>query len=168
MQRIAIWLCLALLAGAAEVSELKTFPVEGMDGVISRTGVKFVRDPTADGNGSLRLKAQKPTTFHLYETGDLDIEQAVIFYRAKVRTGGVKGEAYLEMWCHFPGRGEYFSRGLQYSLSGNNNWTSVETSFMLRKGENPDNIRLNLVINGRGTAWVDDIRLEKGPLPPGA
>jgi hypothetical protein len=39
-----------------------------------------------------------------------------------------------------------------------------ETPFFLKKGENPDNVKLNLVINGKGTAWIDDIRVLKGPL----
>ena len=33
-----------------------------------------------------------------------------------------------------------------------------------KEGENPDNVKLNLVINGKGTAWIDDIRVLKGPL----
>jgi hypothetical protein len=31
-------------------------------------------------------------------------------------------------------------------------------------GENPDNVKLNFVVNGTGTIWIDDIRLLKGPL----
>jgi hypothetical protein len=34
----------------------------------------------------------------------------------------------------------------------------------VKKGENPDNVKLNLVINGKGTPWIDDIRLLKAPL----
>lgn len=37
--------------------------------------------------------------------------------------------------------------------------------FFLQKGENPDNVKLNLVIEGKGTVWIDDIHLYKGPLP---
>ncbi|MFQ5993117.1 MAG: hypothetical protein ACE5NA_11835 [Nitrospiraceae bacterium] len=106
----------------------------------------------------------KPTVVRLFEVGDLDIENARLIYRAKLRTEGLDGQVYLEMWCHFPGKGEFFSRGLQKPLSGTTEWTSVETPFFLKKGENPDNIRLNVVISGPGTAWIDDIRLVKGPL----
>jgi hypothetical protein len=68
------------------------------------------------------------------------------------------------MWCYFPGKGEFFSRGLQTALTGSSDWTTQETFFFLKKGENPDNVKLNLVINGKGTAWIDDIHLLKGPL----
>jgi len=76
----------------------------------------------------------------------------------------VEGQVYLEMWCHFAGRGEFFSRGLQTPLTGTTDWTSGETPFFFKKGENPDNIKLNLIIKGKGTVWIDDIRLLKGPF----
>jgi hypothetical protein len=68
------------------------------------------------------------------------------------------------MWCGFTGKGEFFSRGLQRPLSGTMEWTTVEIPFFLQKGQNPDNIKLNLVVNGKGTVWIDDIKLIKGPL----
>lgn len=47
-------------------------------------------------------------------------------------------------------------------LSGTTDWTTQETEFFLKAGENPDNVKLNLVINGSGTVWIDEIRLLKG------
>jgi hypothetical protein len=43
-------------------------------------------------------------------------------------------------------------------------WVTQETPFFLKPGENPDNVKLNLVIEGKGTVWIDDISLVKGPL----
>ncbi len=68
------------------------------------------------------------------------------------------------MGCHFEGKGEFFSRGLDSPLSGTNNWVNVEIPFLLKAGENPDNVKLNIVGEGTGTVWVDDIRLVKRPL----
>ena len=65
---------------------------------------------------------------------------------------------------HFGDKGEFFSRGLQSPLSGTTDWSTGETPFFLKKGENPDNVKLNLVIDGKGTVWIDDIHLFKGPL----
>jgi hypothetical protein len=59
---------------------------------------------------------------------------------------------------------EDFARALQAPLSGSTEWTSQETLFFLKKGDNPDNVKLNVVIDGTGTVWVDDVRLIKGPL----
>jgi hypothetical protein len=147
-----------------DVVELKKFPINSLEGIITQSGVQFDKEVSSDGNGSLKIIATEPTVVRLFELGDVDIENARLIYQAKVRTEGVEGQVFLEMWCHFPGKGEFFSRGLQTPLTGTTNWTTEETPFFLKKGENPDNVKLNLVINGKGTAWIDDIRVLKGPL----
>ena len=89
-----------------------------------------------------------------------------MIYQARLRTENLQGKAYLEMWCYFPGGGEYFSKGLYAALIGSTgtSWSIEEIPFILKKGQNPDNVKLNLVIEGRGTVWIDDIRLLKGSL----
>ena len=86
------------------------------------------------------------------------------FYQARLRTEDVQGQVYLEMWCHFPDKGEFFSRSVDTPLTGSTEWTTEETPFSLKKGENPDFVKLNLVFDGTGTVWIDDIRLLKAPL----
>jgi hypothetical protein len=157
-----------LIAGcskpATESAEIKRYTLDTLDGVITRSGIEIDKAVSSDGKGSLKITAAAPTVVKLFETGDIDIENARLTYRAKVRTENVEGKAYLELRCSFPGKGEFFSRGLQSPLTGTQDWTTVETPFFLQKGENPDNIKLNLVIDGRGTVWIDDIRVVKGPL----
>ncbi len=84
-------------------------------------------------------------------------------YQARIRTEELEGQVYLEMWCQFDGKGDYFSRALHAPITGTSDWTTQQTVFLLRKGENPENIQLNLVIKGRGKAWIDDVRLTRGP-----
>ncbi|KJR41274.1 hypothetical protein MCHI_002827 [Candidatus Magnetoovum chiemensis] len=110
----------------------------------------------------MKITTQSPATIRLFETGDIDVEKAVIFYSARVKSENLNGQAYLEMWCHFPGIGDFFSRNLDSPISGTSEWVSMETPFYLNKGENPDNVKLNIVINGKGTVWIDDIKLIKG------
>ncbi|MEW5768577.1 MAG: hypothetical protein AB1797_13375 [bacterium] len=147
-----------------DVTELKHFPIDSLEGIITQSGVQIDKGISSDGNGSLQIIATEPTVVRLFETGDVEVENACLIYQAKVRTEGVEGQVYLEMWCHFSGQGEFFSRGLQTPLTGTTDWTTEETPFFLKKGENPDNVKLNLVVNGKGTAWIDDIHLLKGPL----
>lgn len=161
---LAVLLFMGCSQEPAGVAELKHYPVDSLDNLINKSGVEIDRDVSSDQNGSLRITTSKPTTVRLYETGDIDIENARLIYQAKLRTRDVEGQVYLEMWCNFKGKGEFFSRALQSPLSGSNEWTSQETQFFLKKGENPDNVKLNLVINGKGTVWIDDIRLVKGSL----
>jgi predicted small lipoprotein YifL len=155
---------LVLSCGQKEPVELMHYPVDNTEGIITQTDVEIDIQITADGNGSLKITAEDSTVCRLFEVGDIDVENARLVYQAKVRTENVAGKAYLEMWCHFPGKGEFFSRGLQTALTGSSDWNRQETFFFLRKGENPDNVKLNLVISGKGTAWIDDIHLLKGPL----
>jgi len=151
-------------ATAVEVVTLKSYPLDELEGLVAGTGVAIDTTTSADGHGSLAITADGPVTVRLFETGDLDVEDARIIYRAKLRCEGVEGKVYLEMWCSFPGIGEAFSRALQAPLTGTMEWTSQETPFFLKAGENPDNVKLNVVIEGKGRVWIDDIRLEKGPL----
>ena len=171
MQKIILGACISMILAAAgcsqssnEVTELQHFPVDNPEGIITRSGVLIDQQISSDGEGSLKVVAAAPMVVRLFETGDIDIENGRLIYRAKLRTENLEGQAYLEMWCNFPGKGEFFSRGLERPLTGTTDWTTEETPFFLQKGENPSSVKLNLVINGKGTVWIDDIRLLKGQL----
>jgi len=153
-----------VMCAKTERGVIRNYPLDNLDGVIAHSNVSVDREITSDGNGSLRAEASAATTIPLFEISGVDIDNARIFYQARLRTADVIGQVYLEMLCHFPERGEFFSRGQATLLSGTTEWTSQEIPFLLRKGEKPDIIKLNLVINGQGTAWIDDIKLVRGPL----
>ena len=154
----------ACSTNSIETTDVKHYPIDSLEGMITQSGVQIDKEITSDANGSLRIATSESTTVRLYETGDIDIEKARLIYQAKLRTEDIEGQVFIEMWCHFPGKGEFFSRALQSTLSGSNEWSSQETAFFLKKGENPDNVKLNIVINGKGTVWIDDIHLIKAPL----
>lgn len=164
-----IFVALFLIAGCAqradELVELRHFPVDELTEIIAEHSVQIDRQISIDGHGSLQVAVAQPTVIKLCEMGDLDVEDARLVYRASVRTADVRGRVYLEMLCHFPGMGEFFSRDLHTPLSGTTDWSIEETPFFLQQGQNPDSIKLNLVFEGTGTAWIDDIHLLKGPLP---
>ena len=151
-------------APEAPPTRLVELPIKSLEGILTRSGVSFDPHVSADGNGSLRVAADAATTVRLYETGAIDVENARLTFRARIRTEEVRGRVYLEMWCHFPGRGEFFSRALATPLTGTHEWSNQQTPFLLKAGEKPDNVRLNLVVEGPGTVWIDDIVLESVPL----
>jgi len=149
---------------SGETVELRHYAMNDMHDVLTRAGVELDTDISSDGGGSLRITANQATTVRLFETGELDVENARLSYQAKLRSENLQGKVYLEMWCHFPGKGEFFSRALDTAVSGTVEWASQEAPFFLKTGENPDNVKLNLVIEGSGTVWVDDIRLVQAAL----
>jgi hypothetical protein len=80
-----------------------------------------------------------------------------------LKTEGLAGRAYLEMWCRFPGRSEFLSRGLDHAVTGPNDWVPCQTRCFLKAGEKPDLVRLNLVVEGRGKVLIKDVVLAKAP-----
>ncbi len=150
-----------LIACSRLSGELRSYPLDQISGVITRGNVTIDRDEKAQGEGSLRISATVPTVVSLFETGDVDVEGKTLVYKAKLRTGDVKGRVYLEMLMDRPEGGQLFARGLEASLTGTNDWRSESISFTLAEGQNPKNVRLNVVIDGTGTVWVDDVKLVK-------
>jgi hypothetical protein len=162
----AIICLIALALGACAKADLREgliqqFPIRDLDGVLTQSGLKFDPGITSDGNGSIRVDADAPTTIRLYDVEPAKVEDTRLVYRAHLRTEDVRGQVYLEMWCAFPGAGEFFSRALHAPLTGTTEWTTQETPFFLKKGEVPNLVRLNLVITGPGTVWIDDLTLAR-------
>ncbi len=156
---IFVSILLPFTLARADRIELRHFPIDGTEQTLTQSGLQIDKDISSDGNGSIRIEATEPTTIQLFETGDIDIEKAVLVYQAHLRTAGVFGFVYLEMWCSLGGKGEFFSKGLANPLTGTTSWTTQEITFRLKRGENPVNVKLNLVIEGKGTVWIDDIHL---------
>ena len=107
------------------------------------------------------VDAKESQTIRLFEIQNPDAEQCLVTYRATLKTDGLAGRVFLEMWCRLPGRGEFFSKGLNHAITGTTDWASYEIPFYLKKGQRPDLIKLNLVIEGRGKVWIKDVELLK-------
>lgn len=118
---------------------------------------------TADQNG-WRIESREKRTARLFEVPNPGVEQCVLTYRARMKTANLQGAGYLEMWCRFPDRGEFFSRGLHHKVTGTTDWASYEAPFYLKKDQRPDLIKLNIVFEGAGTVWIKDVELLKTPL----
>jgi len=142
-------------------SELKSFPVNDLNGIVTQSGIQFDKNISSDGKGSIRIDTAGPIAVLLYLIDDIRVDDTQIIYEANVKSEGLNGQAYLEMWCVFKDKGEYFSRGFDSVISGTSDWKTIRTVFNLKKGEMPDQIKLNVIVNGVGTIWIDDIHLSK-------
>lgn len=168
---ITAWLLTGGLAALAAVScnrpsggdelELRRLSLDTAEGLLQLSGVEVDRKIKAEGAGSLKVTVGQPSAIPLFETGPLDVDDAALVYKARLRTEKAEGNVYLEMWCYFAGKGEFFSRGLAAPLRGSTGWTTQEILFLLKPGEKPDNVKLNVVSEGTGLLWIDDIRLLK-------
>ncbi|MBD3367530.1 MAG: hypothetical protein GF405_05065 [Candidatus Eisenbacteria bacterium] len=171
---LVVMLGTLFLAGCAQEEEVDVepeaeviaeFPIDGSRAAADTVNA-VIFDPvdSADNNGAFKMIAEEPITVTLFELGDVDIENAQVNYKAMIKTEDIEGQVYLEMISVF-GEHEYFSRALDSQVHGSVDWTEQQTPFYLKEGENPTNIKLNLVIYGTGTAWIDDITVTKQPLP---
>lgn len=115
-----------------------------------------------EGQSSIKIQTKWPVTVCLGQVPDLSVEGSRLVYRAMVRSD-LEGGAFLEMWARMDGK-EYFSRGMNSTIDGKSDWKEIEALFFFQKGQRADRVTLNLVINGSGTVWIDDLVLSKAPL----
>ena len=147
--------------GPAAPKDIEYFPADSMDKVVD-TGLVTV-DPSfsSDGKGSLKITVDQPTTVRLYEVAAPGLSDAKYIYRAKVNLKDCLGDAYLQMVMHFPNGGEV---NAYQNTKGQGAWTPMETFGVAQEGQKPDWVKLNLVIQGSGSVWVDDVHLVGAPL----
>ena len=116
-----------------------------------------------EGEASIRITAKWPATVFLGEIPGPDVQKnAKLVYRADVKCD-MQGSAFLEMWAHV-GDGQYFSKGMKDSVKGKSNWKTISTLFFFQTGQKPDKVTLNIVVEGTGTVWIDNIDLSVEPL----
>lgn len=144
-----------------EKNEMKYFPVDDLNGIVAQSGIQLDKTNSSDGKGSIKIEANTPVVIPLYIVNDIQVDDTQIIYEAKVKSESLNGQALLEMWCVFKDKGEFYSRGFDSVISGTSDWRMIRTVFNLQKGEMPDQIKLNIIINGVGTVWIDDIHLSK-------
>jgi hypothetical protein len=155
-----VFTLLILVATSASPEELKKLKLDDASAI--GTTIQTDSQVKAEGNGSIKITTQWPTTICLGEVAGLNVENAKLVYKAKVKSN-LDGTAFLEMWAHVGG-GQYFSRGMNDVVRHKTDWRMIQTPFLFQKGQRPDKVTLNLVISGKGTVRIDDIVLSKEPL----
>jgi hypothetical protein len=161
---------LAATMGACEVGPDRlpdmALYADGLDSprsVAQQPGLEFDPDNSSDGHGSFRIDASGERT--VVELADVPIDAPKLprlSYRAKLRGEDVAGRAYLEMWVTVKDKGQFFSRALHSQISGTSDWSTHEAPFFLEADQVPTRAKLNVVIEGSGTVWVDAVTLRAG------
>lgn len=111
------------------------------------------------------VNSEGDMTFRLFDVELPEgIENCLLLYRAQIRTEAEAGSAYQEMWVRFPGRGEFFSKGFDKPVAGTTHWVTCEIPFLLKRGQSPSRVKLNVVAHGTVRIWIKDIELVQQPL----
>jgi hypothetical protein len=129
--------------------------------------VPMARSGVSEISGGWRLATDAKRVFRLFEisTVDMDLGRCALIYRAELRPRRVKDRAYLELWCHIPGSGLYFAKGLHRAVTGIRSWRVYEIQFQLEAGQRPDWIGLNVTFDGPGTLEVRNVKLARRAIP---
>ena len=148
---------ISISSHACDAEELKSISLDDATKIGLR--IEMDKNVKVEGKSSVKITTLWPTTICLGEVDGLDIENARLVYSARVKTD-LQGTAMLEMWAHVGGS-QYFSRNPKQAVKNQSNWKKVETPFMFQKGQKPEKVTLNLIIAGKGTVWIDDVKLSK-------
>ena len=125
-----IFAVLVLVPGSAYAEDLKKLNLD--DASTIGTTIQTDTQVKAEGKGSIKITTQWPTTICLGEITELNIEDAKLVYKAKVKSD-LEGTAFLEMWAHI-GDGQYFSRGMNDTVQQKTDWKVTQTPFLFQKG----------------------------------
>lgn len=140
-------------AAASKAENLVLLPLDAVEQV----GLSVTADTEEN---AIKITTKWPTNINITQIQpSKDLGNKTIWFTAEVKCSGLAGSAYLEMWAHL-GDSQYFSRGLQSTISGDTDWQTIKTPFMFKKGEGPDQLTLNLVIEGSGTVWIRNAELK--------
>jgi hypothetical protein len=166
-------LCLGLAACAPEQptlpiqpEEIARFPLDSITELATSEGVDIDTSATTDGVGSVRVDAGEPVTVTLLEVSDLDVQNNTLTIEARLRSQDLEGSAHIEMEIYLPGQEEPVrTPGLGRIVTGTTEWGVANTSFYFQPAQQPELVRLNLVVDGAGSVWVDEVRLLRTRLP---
>ena len=101
----ALWAC---AKPAQQAVEIKHYPIDALDGIITQSGVQFDSVISKDGKGSLKITTAEPTVIRLFEAGDIDIEDARLIYQAKFAPKECRGRCSSRCGAIFRARGSSF------------------------------------------------------------
>ena len=131
--------------------------LKSADAIINQESVTLIDD-------FLVVEMAQEGSVRLYEMHEPEVDNCILTYRAELKTEDALGRVFLTMWCRFPGRGEFHSKGIHHALKGVKDWASYETPYFLKPGQTPDLIKLNLESEGRCKVWFRNPELLFTPL----
>ncbi len=154
----------------AQEEKKLSFPISNVQEIITQSGVVIDTEITTDNNGSLLINTDKTIKVELFEIDKEDFKNKRLTYKAQIRsedltgTEDLRGISYIELIAQFPDGEELISRGPRVPVSGTTDWRPAESVLYIDKGIAPENVKLNLIVEGQGKVWLDSVKLEAIPL----
>jgi len=126
----------------------------------------FDPDVSQDGGGSLRVATgEQGGRLRLYRLEDVGSVEGSLLYTGFLKSQDLRGAAFLELWCHPAEGNPAFVRGVPRRVAGTSDWKPQELAFSRPETcHDPVSVELNVVIQGAGTVWIDNLRLWDVPV----
>lgn len=112
----------------------------------------------------LIVQAAAATTLNLFDVPLQNLDQCKLTWRFRLSTDGLSSPVHAELWCRIPGKGRFFSRGLDQKVKGSVADKLIEIPFLLEAGQHADQLNLNLVFSGPGTVRLKDLEILTAPV----
>ncbi len=146
--------------------EIVELPINSAQDIVSSGSVRI--DPESEN--ALLVNSDGKKEIELFDIEGTGLGDKKLTYSAVMRTKDLtstddtRGIAYLELTVLFPDGEELVARGPRVPLSGTTEWRSAETVLYVDKGGDPQNVSLDLIVDGAGKVWLQDVRLSTRPL----
>ena len=150
-------------AAATGPVEIAHFPLS--EGAVPQ-GADAVFDPeiSRDGDGSLRLQTEHGGRLRLYALDDLGQVKGRLVFTGFLKSNDLRGAAFFEMQCRPTTGNSAFVRGVTGRVEKTSDWKPTQIGFSRPDlCSNPLSVELNVVVDGSGTVWIDDLRLWSVP-----
>jgi hypothetical protein len=132
----------------------------------------FERLDTNDG-AAWRFDVAEPHTIRLVSQRNSVSGNAIVTFRAEMRTEVLDGRAFLELVGRASAdaagnaaAAEKRSRGYHHVMQGSSDWKFVETPLLAPASPPTEAFELNLVVEGTGVVWLRNMELKVRPLNP--
>jgi hypothetical protein len=111
-----------------------------------------------EGKSSICVNAGSPCRVTVAEFDGIEKKNFILHSAAMVKTDLAPGAFVFEIVVKFNG-GYYYSRAIDQRIVGKKDWQKVTTDFFFKQGQSPEKVYVNLIIEGSGKVWIDDIKL---------
>lgn len=178
MINTTLWCMLSILPGLVHAfpgeAVLSRFPANALSEINASPSapenalVEIDSRISVDQGGSFKITFQGngPADVMLFRVPISNLSDAVLWYRAHVRTEDPSLNAYLEMFCTFADGHSYFSRAmnapvgkLSENSSATGRWAVSQTPFLLDQKNAAVQADLGVRFEQPGTVWLDEAEL---------
>lgn len=144
------------------------FKVNSLNRVISEHNLIMDNEISYDGLGSIRVESEDSATAYLFIVRDIKLKRVNLKWEAYCKSEDLEGKAFMEIgvqiysnsWRKYD---TFIYRGDEF-ISKTTNWKKLKVEFLSTENRMISTVQLNLIVKGRGTVWIDQVKLTATPI----